>query len=122
MKRGSCKRTSSVKGQTGNAGGRPKKPATIEARKIIKDIKEAGRELTPEALQTLKDTMSSAAAPFAARDSAANAILDRGWGRPKESVDGTHRKTIEDCVRESYRPRDEAETAGEGEGEADKLQ
>jgi hypothetical protein len=99
MKRGSRPRTSWVKGQTGNAGGRPKKPAANEARKIIKDIREAARELTPEAMATLKTVMKDPGAPPAARVSAANAILDPGCGKPKESADVTHRKTIEDWVR-----------------------
>jgi|SRR5271166_1015543 len=115
MKRGSCKRTSSVKGQTGNPGGRPKKPATIEARKIIKDIKEAARELTPEALQTLKDTMSSAGLRSRPGFLRATAILDRCWGKPKESVDHTVRgPTLEELVLTSYK-REEAEAAGESE-------
>ncbi len=73
-----------------------------------------------EALDALKAVVTSANAPPAARVSAATAILDRGWGRPKETVDVTHRKTIEDWVRESYRPReDEAATAA---NDGDKLQ
>jgi hypothetical protein len=118
MKRGSRKRTSWVKGQTGNPGGRPKKPATIEARKIIMDIKEAARELTQEALDALKLVVTSANAPAAARVSAATAILDRGWGKPKETMDVTSRgPTLEELVLASFRqdPEREAEAASEAE-------
>ncbi len=44
----------------------------------------------------------------AARVSAATAILDRGWGKPREFVEATMRTTLEELVMESYRPRGEA--------------
>ena len=43
-----------------------------------------------------------------------------GWGKPKGTVDITHRKTIEDWVNESYRREDAAKEADKGE--LDKLQ
>lgn len=59
-------------GQTGNPGGRPK--GDIELRR-------AARERTAEALATLINIMRDDKAATAARVSAAQAILDRGWGK-----------------------------------------
>ena len=59
MKRGSRKRMSWVKGQSGNPGGRPKKPATIESRKIIEDVKTLAKELTLKAMKALEDVVTS---------------------------------------------------------------
>jgi len=47
--------------------------------------------------------MSNQEAPPAARAAAANAVLDRGWGKPKETVETTVRTTLEDLVMASYR-------------------
>ncbi len=67
MKRGSRKRTSRVKGQTGNPGGRPKKPARIEARKAIEDVKALAREITQEAIDALRAVVTSPSAPLRRR-------------------------------------------------------
>ena len=70
--------------------GRPKKAAneTAEAIKktVIADIKAAAKEASPEALKALKDVLANEKAPAAARVSAAVAILDRGWGKPEQTV------------------------------------
>jgi hypothetical protein len=93
--------------------GRPKKPATIEARKIIKDVKAAAREMTQEALDALKAVVTSADAPAAARVSAATAILDRGCGKLKETVDVTYRgPMLEELVIQSMN-LEKAEKAAE---------
>src|SRR5208283_3805115 len=39
----------------GNPSGRPKTPATIDARQIIHDVKEAAKSLTPKAIATLEE-------------------------------------------------------------------
>ncbi len=71
--------------------------------------------MTQEALDALRAVVTSANAPAAARVSAATAILDRGWGKPKETVDVTARgPTLEDLVLASYK-REEAEAASEDE-------
>ena len=51
------------------------------------DVKAAARELTPDAMDTLKQVMKDPKAPPAARVGAATAILDRGWGRPQQQID-----------------------------------
>jgi hypothetical protein len=70
-----------------NPGGRPKRPETIEARRIVSDVKTAARELTPQALTTLESIMADAKAPPAARVGAATALLDRGWGKPGQGLE-----------------------------------
>jgi hypothetical protein len=82
MPKGGRRSTSWKRGQSGNRGGHPKRSATIEAHKIIADVKAAARELTPQALGTLQEIMEDKKAPPAARVTAATEILSRGWGRP----------------------------------------
>ena len=61
------------KGRSGNPGGRPK---------VLAKMQELARQHAPEALETLVQIMASSKSPPAARISAANAILDRGFGKP----------------------------------------
>ena len=67
------------KGQSGNPGGRPK---------VIAEVKELAREHTGKAVETLVSIMTNPKAAAAARVSAANALLDRGYGRPPQHVTG----------------------------------
>ena len=67
------------KGQSGNPGGRPK---------VIAEIKELAREHTGKAVETLVSIMTNPKAAAAARVSAANALLDRGYGKPPQHVTG----------------------------------
>lgn len=65
-------------GQSGNPGGRPK---------AVKDLIEAAREHTQEAVGRLAFWMRSehpAASPMAAKE-----LLDRGWGRPVQPNEHT---------------------------------
>ena len=66
------------KGQSGNPSGKPK---------IIIEVARAAREYTQEALETLHKAMTAEKAPWAARISAACAILDRGWGRAPQQIE-----------------------------------
>jgi hypothetical protein len=59
----------------------------MEARRFIADVKAAARELTPDAMDTLKQVMKDPKAPPAARVGAATAVLDRGWGRAMQPVE-----------------------------------
>ena len=71
-----------VKGQSGNpsgkGGGRPKMP---------EELKEAFRELTPAAVQALSEIINSSASKPMERIKAAEVILDRGWGKPTQSME-----------------------------------
>jgi hypothetical protein len=84
--RGGRRSTSFKSGVSGNPGGRPKKTATMEARKMAVEVKAAARELTQDAIDTLASVMKDLTAPPAARISAAVALLDRGHGRPTQAV------------------------------------
>jgi Family of unknown function (DUF5681) len=67
------------KGQSGNPGGRPK---------AIAEVKEPAREHTGEAIQTLVSKMTNPKSAPAARVSAANSLLDRGYGKPPQHITG----------------------------------
>ena len=75
------------KGQSGNPGGRPK---------VVAEIRQLARERGPEAIAALVKVMTKGKSE-AARVAAANALLDRGWGRPKPSDEPeiTHRYVVE---------------------------
>ena len=73
------------RGQSGNPGGRPKLPA---------DIREAFKAKAPEALEVLERCLQSNDDRVAMM--AAQAILDRGYGRPVQSIDAN---ISEDRVR-----------------------
>jgi hypothetical protein len=67
-------------GQSGNPGGR--KPKSDDDRKV----EELARSYAAEAIRTLASIMRSAKAPASARSAAAQAILDRGFGRPRQTL------------------------------------
>lgn len=52
------------------------------------DIRSLARGHTEGALATLASIMHSDKAPESARVAAANALLDRGWGKPTQVVQG----------------------------------
>ena len=64
------------RGQSGNPGGRPKLPA---------DIREAFKAKAPQALEVLTRCLQSDDDRIAMM--AAQAILDRGYGKPTQSID-----------------------------------
>ena len=64
------------RGRSGNPGGRPKLPA---------DIREAFKAKGPKALEVLTRCLQSDDDRIAMM--AAQAILDRGYGRPTQSID-----------------------------------
>jgi hypothetical protein len=77
------------KGCSGNPGGKLKNPKAIRDRQVMADVKELSRLEGPEAVRQLAAIMKDERAPHAARVSAANSLLDRGYGRPAQSVDVT---------------------------------
>ena len=75
---------------TGHGGARPgsgRKPGKVSKAKL--DIAERARTHGPAALKTLAEIMQDTDAPHNARVSAANALLDRGYGRPMQAVEMT---------------------------------
>jgi Family of unknown function (DUF5681) len=67
------------KGQSGNAGGRPR---------VLAEVRELARAHTASALNALVEIAKNKKAPPAARIAAANSILDRGYGKPAQLVAG----------------------------------
>ena len=75
---------------TGHGGPRPgagRKPGKVSKAKL--DIAERAKTHGEAALLTLVEVMQDTDAPHNARVSAANALLDRGYGRPLQGVDHT---------------------------------
>jgi hypothetical protein len=66
------------------AGRKPRGPG-----KVPFDLKVAAREYTDAALQTLAAIAQDDEAPPAARVAASNALLDRGHGKPTQTIEGT---------------------------------
>ena len=52
------------------------------------EIRSLARSYTNSALKTLVAIMTEISAPAAARVSAAQALLDRGWGKPTQPIGG----------------------------------
>jgi hypothetical protein len=67
------------KGRSGNPGGRPK---------VVAEVRELARAHTGEAVATLVSIMTNPKCAPAARVSAANALLDRGYGKPLQHITG----------------------------------
>lgn len=71
-----------ARGGKREGSGRPKGAVN----KATADIREAAQEYTAEALGVLASVMRDEAQPAAARVVAANSIIDRGHGKPSQSV------------------------------------
>lgn len=72
----------------GRKPGTPKTGGRVKGvpNKATASIRDAAREYTAEALLTLAEVMRDAEAPPPARVSAANALLDRGYGKPSTVI------------------------------------
>ena len=73
--------TSFRPGQSGNPNGRPR---------VLADVQKAARAHSANAIKTVSDIMNNPKAPAAARISAASALLDRGYGKPLQTVDANN--------------------------------
>lgn len=71
-----------ARGGKREGAGRPKGAVN----KATADVREAARAFTTDALETLAQIMKAGESE-AARVAAANSILDRGHGKPKQSLD-----------------------------------
>jgi hypothetical protein len=70
------------KGQSGNPGGRSP-IVTADGRSLT----ELAREHTEDAIACLAGVVADAKCAAAARVAASTALLDRGWGRPKQEME-----------------------------------
>jgi hypothetical protein len=78
-------------GQSGNPGGHPKGMAEVRA---------AARSHTALAMETLATCCRDAKAPWPARVAAAEALLNRGWGKPLQPVDVGDARPLADVPAE----------------------
>lgn len=62
--------------------------------KYIKDIRLEARKYTDTAMRVLVQIAASTEAPHASRVAAATALIDRGWGKPKQEVEINQEVTI----------------------------
>jgi hypothetical protein len=81
MPRGGKRSTSFKPGQSGNLNGRPK---------AVPKIQFLAQGYSEAAIATLVGIMSDRKAPPAARVAASNAILDRGHGKPPQTIDANN--------------------------------
>ena len=113
----------------GHGGPRPgsgRKPGKVSAAKL--DIAERAKSHGEAALLTLADIMADPEAPHNARVSAANALLDRGFGRPMQALEMSgkdggpiqHEEVARDADAFAGRMAGlAARSAGEGDGQTD---
>ena len=57
--------------------------------KVLGDAEELARQKSPEAIETLSNIMRDEKAAPAARVASANALLDRGYGKPTQPISQT---------------------------------
>ena len=82
--------TSFKPGQSGNPGGRPK---------IIAEVRDLAREQTEAAIKALVEIVKGGESA-AARVSAAQALLDRGWGKPMQMTVTATTRSLADMTDE----------------------
>ncbi|SKA72446.1 hypothetical protein SAMN02745130_01076 [Thiothrix eikelboomii] len=80
----------------GKREGAGRKQGSIN--KVKLELRDAARAYTQAALETLVEIMNDHEAPHAARISAANSLLDRGHGKPTQSLDVDHTANISNLM------------------------
>jgi hypothetical protein len=79
-------------GQSGNPGGRPK---------AIREVQELARAHTVTAIEKLAEIAENGKSE-SAQIAAAVALLDRGWGRPAQTLHATHTLDERDAAELTY--------------------
>jgi len=82
--------------------------------KATADIRSLARAQTALAIRTLTGVCGSKAAPAAARVSAAQALLDRGWGKAAQPHTGEDDKDIQVTIRTIVEPRSGLKPVADG--------
>jgi len=81
----------------GKRPGAGRKPGKVS--KAKRELSEMAKEYAPEALTTLRDIMCDKEEPAAARVSAANTILDRGYGKAPQALTGPDGGPVQHEIR-----------------------
>ncbi len=79
------------KGQSGNPLGRPK---------AYGNVVELAKQRTEDAIRALGAILDDPGAPHAAKARAAEILLDRGWGRPSQTMNMRKISCLEDLTDE----------------------
>ena len=76
--------------------------------KATADVKALAGSYTTAALETLAEIMQDGTAPHSARVSAANALLDRAHGKPRQELEhaGSEPEPLTVIIREFVKPPD----------------
>ena len=87
---------------TPKTGGR--QPGTPN--RITSSVKAVAATYTTQALETLAEIMRDGTAPHSARVSAANSLLDRAHGKPRQELEhaGSEKEPLTVIVREFVKP------------------
>lgn len=85
---GQTSRTDLKKNLSGSGPGGARPGSGRKPGKVTATLREIAREHTDKAVKALLDVLENADAPPAARVAAANSILDRGYGKPSQPIDG----------------------------------
>lgn len=79
-----------------------------------REVLELAREGSLAAMRRLIAIVNDGEAPYAAQIAAANAVLDRAWGRPKQDIAVEDKgRSLEDLLRDVYEARQAKEAAPE---------
>jgi len=104
------------KGRSGNPSGRPR--ATLPDGRSLSDL---AKEHTQSALAALVSILDDKRASASARVQAASALLDRGWGRPTQSIEMSNSRLspadeLDAAVRREEARLRESRVARDGSG------
>ena len=80
-------------GRGGKRLGAGRKPGLPN--KVSRELKELAQQYTEEALEALVRVLRDTKAPASAQVAAATAILDRGYGKPAQHIDGHFSESLE---------------------------